>query len=84
MAALGTLPPQSASEDFSDIPNELGAPYTYWGIGGIDSATYRAAEQAGRIAQDIPVHHSATFAPVIQPSPLTLAPRRWSSLRCRG
>jgi len=24
---------QSASEDFSDIPNALGAPYTYWGIG---------------------------------------------------
>lgn len=64
----GTLPPQSASEDFSDIPNELGVPYTYWGIGGIDADAYRAAEQAGRIAQDIPVNHSATFAPVIQPT----------------
>jgi hippurate hydrolase len=64
----GTLPAQSASEDFSDIPNELGTPYTYWGIGGIDPDTYRAAEQAGRLAQDIPVNHSATFAPVIQPT----------------
>lgn len=24
------LPPQSASEDFSDLPNALGVPYTYW------------------------------------------------------
>jgi hippurate hydrolase len=64
----GTLPQQSASEDFSDIPNTLGIPYTYWGIGGIDADTYRTAEQAGRIAQDIPVNHSATFAPVIQPT----------------
>jgi amidohydrolase len=62
------LPQQSASEDFSDIPNALGAPYTYWGIGGIDAAAYRAAEDAGRVAQDIPVNHSATFAPVIQPT----------------
>src|SRR3954465_1216390 len=36
----GDLPQQSASEDFSDIPNALGAPYTYWGIGGIDPETY--------------------------------------------
>lgn len=64
----GTLPQQSASEDFSDIPNALGAPYTYWGIGGIDHDTYRKADQAGRVAQDIPVNHSANFAPVVQPT----------------
>ncbi|MGW7681715.1 amidohydrolase [Kribbella sp. NPDC054772] len=62
------LPQQSASEDFSDIPNALDTPYTYWGIGGIDPDTYHKAEQAGRIAQDIPVNHSAAFAPVIQPT----------------
>jgi hippurate hydrolase len=60
--------PQSASEDFSDIPNALHAPYTYWGIGGIDADQYRKAADAGRIAQDIPVNHSPTFAPVIQPT----------------
>jgi hippurate hydrolase len=59
---------QSASEDFSDIPKALGVPYTYWFIGGIDPAAYDAAEQAGRIAQDVPVNHSARFAPVIQPT----------------
>jgi amidohydrolase len=62
------LPLQSASEDFSDIPNALGVPYSYWGIGGIDPDTYRAAEAAGRVAQDIPVNHSPFFAPVIQPT----------------
>jgi len=64
----GELPQQSASEDFSDIPNALGAPYTYWGIGGTDAATYRSAEAAGRVAQDVPVNHSASFAPVVQPT----------------
>ena len=59
---------QSASEDFSDIPTALEVPYTYWFIGGIDAAVYEAAERAGRVAQDIPVNHSARFAPVIQPT----------------
>jgi len=59
---------QSASEDFSDIPTALGVPYTYWFIGGIDADVYAAAERAGRIAQDIPVNHSASFAPVLQPT----------------
>jgi amidohydrolase len=62
------LPMQTASEDFSDIPNALGVPYTYWGIGGIDPDTYSKAEEAGRVAQDIPVNHAANFAPVIQPT----------------
>ncbi len=62
------LPLQTASEDFSDIPTALGAPYCYWGIGGTDPEAYRQAEQAGRVAQDIPVNHSAAFAPVIQPT----------------
>src|SRR3954470_1209130 len=29
--------PQSASEDFGDIPAALGVPFTYWFIGGIDA-----------------------------------------------
>lgn len=62
------MPMQTASEDFSDIPRALGAPYTYWGLGGVDPAAYQAAEDAGRVSQDIPVNHSAQFAPVIQPT----------------
>jgi amidohydrolase len=62
------LPLQSASEDFSDIPNALSVPYTYWGIGGIDPDIYHRAAEAGRISEDIPVNHSPAFAPVIQPT----------------
>ena len=62
------LPLQSASEDFSDLPNALNAPYSYWGIGGIDPDTYHAAQATGRIAQDIPTNHSPNFAPVLQPT----------------
>jgi amidohydrolase len=59
---------QSASEDFSDIPTALGVPYTYWFLGGTDAEVYDAAAAAGRIAQDVPVNHSAGFAPVLQPT----------------
>ncbi|OBI72492.1 amidohydrolase [Mycobacterium sp. E740] len=62
------LPQQSASEDFSEIPAALGVPYTYWGVGGIDPSTYEKAAERGRIDQDIPVNHSPTFAPVVQPT----------------
>jgi amidohydrolase len=64
----GPLSQQTASEDFSDVPNALGTPYTYWGVGCIDADTYRTAEQAGRVAQDVPVNHAPNFAPVIQPT----------------
>jgi amidohydrolase len=64
----GELPAQSASEDFSDVPHALGVPYTYWGIGGTDPDVYRSAEAAGRVAQDVPVNHASTFAPVVQPT----------------
>ncbi|MGN6781756.1 MAG: amidohydrolase [Marmoricola sp.] len=67
-AAAGELPLQTASEDFSDLPRALAVPSTYWGIGGIDPAAYAAAEAAGRVSDDIPVNHSAQFAPVLQPT----------------
>jgi amidohydrolase len=60
-------PRQSASEDFSDIPNALGVPYTYWALGGIDDSTWQKAQAAGRIS-DIPANHSPKFAPVIEPT----------------
>jgi hippurate hydrolase len=65
---LVDVPLQSASEDFSDIPQALGVPYTYWVIGGVDPDTYRAAEASGTVAEDIPVNHSPFFAPVLQPT----------------
>ena len=64
----GELPLQTASEDFSDIPTALGIPYSYWGIGGTDPDLYQRAVAAGRVSQDVPVNHSAQFAPVLQPT----------------
>ncbi|MEU4893446.1 amidohydrolase [Streptomyces sp. NPDC044780] len=64
----GTVDPQTASEDFSEIPRALGAPYCYWAIGGADPDRYAEAERNGTVHQDIPVNHSAHFAPLIQPT----------------
>lgn len=50
---LGQIP---ASEDFSIIPDALGVPYTYWGLGGF--ADWESA----------PGNHSPTFAPDLQPT----------------
>ena len=58
----------TASEDFSHIPDALGTPYTYWGVGCIDAEKYERALKAGRVAQEIPVNHSEFFAPVIEPT----------------
>ena len=58
----------TASEDFSHIPDALGTPYTYWGVGCIDPKTYEKALNAGRVDEDIPVNHSEFFAPVIEPT----------------
>ena len=62
------IPPITASEDFGDIPNALGAPYTYWLFGGADPAALGEAEARGSMAADIPVNHSPRYAPVIQPT----------------
>ncbi len=64
----GSLRRQTASEDFGDLPTALDIPAAYWGLGGIDPDIYRTAERAGRVSQDVPVNHSARFAPVIQPT----------------
>lgn len=60
--------PQTASEDFSRIPDAFGVPYTFWFLGGVDAELYRAAAEKGTIAQDIPANHSPRFAPVIDPT----------------
>ncbi|MHC9297311.1 amidohydrolase [Mycobacterium sp. LTG2003] len=67
-ARVQTIGQATASEDFSNIPVALGAPYTYWALGGIDEQVYRAAADAGRVGTDIPVNHSSGFAPATQPT----------------
>jgi amidohydrolase len=60
--------PYSASEDFGSFGTEWGVPSVFWYVGGTDADLYRKAEQAGRVAQDIPTNHNAKFAPVIHPT----------------
>jgi len=67
-AAVGKAQPQTASEDFSHIPDAFGVPYTFWLLGGVDPATYRAAESQGTVSRDIPGNHSPFFAPVLDPT----------------
>lgn len=50
------LAPVPASEDFSVIPDALGVPYVYWGIGGF-------ADQ-----DNAPGNHNPAFAPDLQPT----------------
>ncbi len=59
---------QTASEDFSRIPNAFGVPYTFWLLGGVDPESYRVAAQKGTVAQDIPANHSPKYAPMIDPT----------------
>ena len=78
-----TVERQTASEDMSEIPRAFGAPFTYWAIGGIDPGRYAEAARNGTVSEDIPVNHSAGFAPVVQPtldtgvSALTVAALAW-------
>src|SRR3954453_18901949 len=60
--------PVSASEDFGSFGTEWGVPSVFWYVGGTDAELYRRAEQAGRVAQDVPTNHNAAFAPVIHPT----------------
>ncbi|MEU2724185.1 amidohydrolase [Streptomyces smyrnaeus] len=85
-----TTEPVPASEDFGELPAGLGCPSTYWGLGGTDPDSYRKAERAGTVNQDIPGNHSSRFAPVIQPTldtgvrALVTASLAWLAPRPRG
>ncbi|AIY00044.1 hypothetical protein ART_0445 [Arthrobacter sp. PAMC 25486] len=67
-AAVEQASRQTASEDFSRIPDAFGVPYTYWLLGGCEPEAYRAAEARGTVAQDIPANHSPYLAPVLDPT----------------
>jgi hippurate hydrolase len=60
--------PVSASEDFGSFGTEWEVPSVFWYIGGTDPDQYHRAEQAGRVADDIPTNHNPAFAPVIDPT----------------
>jgi amidohydrolase len=58
---------QTVSEDFSEIPDAVHVPYTFWGIGRTDKQVYQAAEKEGRVAE-LPSNHSPKFLPPLQPT----------------
>ena len=60
------IEPQTVSEDFPNIPNALGIPYTYWSIGFTDRQVYQTAEKEGKL-EDLPTNHSPKFLPPMQP-----------------
>ena len=61
-------PALMGSEDFSDIANGVGAPYSYWIFGGADPALFDGDAVEGTLPPDLPVNHSPHYAPVIQPT----------------
>jgi hippurate hydrolase len=63
--------PISASEDFGTFGTAWGVPSVFWYVGGTDPDTYRRAEEAGRVADDIPTNHNPRFAPVLHPTVTT-------------
>jgi amidohydrolase len=69
------LPHLGGSEDFAilatEAPNKTGGkgvPYAYWAFGGTDPEKWKEAEKKGTLDSDIPINHSAKFAPVIHPT----------------
>ena len=66
--------PLGGSEDFSILATEApnkeggkGVPYSYWYFGGSDPSKFKNLMEAGQLDQ-LPINHSAYFAPVIQPT----------------
>ncbi|CZR67420.1 probable hippurate hydrolase [Phialocephala subalpina] len=68
--------PLGGSEDFPILATEVphkdgkgkGVPYCYWTFGGVDPAKFEDAKQRGKLQEEVPINHSAYFAPVIQPT----------------
>jgi amidohydrolase len=66
-------PPLGGSEDFAILATEApsidgkGVPYCYWVFGGTSQEKWDDAVKNGKM-EDIPINHSAYFAPVIEPT----------------
>jgi amidohydrolase len=59
--------PAPASEDFGSFGAEWHVPSVFWFVGGTDRDQYARAYAAGRV-NELPVNHSALFAPAIHPT----------------
>lgn len=65
--AFGVSPHLGGSEDFGILATSVDRPSCFWVYGGVDPELYerKAAEET---LNDLPINHSAYFAPVIQPT----------------
>ncbi|KAF2152795.1 metal-dependent amidase/aminoacylase/carboxypeptidase [Myriangium duriaei CBS 260.36] len=56
------------SEDFGELATAINKPSCFWTYGGTPHDLWASAEKAGRIREEIPINHSAKFAPQIMPT----------------
>ncbi|KAJ5949543.1 hypothetical protein N7454_001127 [Penicillium verhagenii] len=64
------MPPDIVADDFVLLalpPGKQPIPYVYWNIGVADPETWDKANREGKL-WDLPPTHSATYAPVIEPT----------------
>ncbi|GIK02041.1 hypothetical protein Aspvir_006084 [Aspergillus viridinutans] len=64
------MPPDIVADDFVLLalpPGKEPIPYVYWNIGVTDPETWEKANREGKL-WDLPPTHSATYAPVIEPT----------------
>ena len=59
------IPPNNASEDFSNLATAVGKPYAFWFWGGVDPDEYDALKAAG---EEVPGNHSPFFQVATQPT----------------
>ncbi|KAL9013617.1 MAG: hypothetical protein Q9173_001694 [Seirophora scorigena] len=63
----GPFEPIPGSEDFSVLARAINVPSIFWILGGCESAKWDDANKRGAL-KEIPINHSAGFAPVIEPT----------------
>ncbi|KAL8828175.1 MAG: hypothetical protein Q9170_006716 [Blastenia crenularia] len=63
----GPMEPVSGSEDFSELARAINVPSIFWALGGCDPAKWDQAKKEGKL-NELPINHSAEFAPVIEPT----------------
>ncbi|KAL8670055.1 MAG: hypothetical protein Q9168_005388 [Polycauliona sp. 1 TL-2023] len=61
------MEPLPGSEDFSILARAINVPSIFWMLGGCEPAKWDEAKKNGKIGE-IPINHSAEFAPVIEPT----------------
>lgn len=61
-------PRMNFSEDFSVLGTCRDRPCSFWFFGGTDAHVWEEAARRGRVDQDVPINHSPSFAPAIQPT----------------